>query len=144
MLVQTGTRAQTKMRNWKQSSAIYYWPKTRGHRRCVWIDILRHVNCMLKNVLKKQRWISFPSVSLQECESLVTLNKDLAALLQGSVKCRKGKPPSTKETKKEAFDRYMKIIYELPPNIKVSSSSFPHSFYLLLFKTVKNTQTFGK
>ncbi|XP_045885106.1 WD repeat-containing protein 97 isoform X3 [Micropterus dolomieu] len=52
-------------------------------------------------------------------ESLVTSNMDLAALLQGSVKCKKGKPPSTKETKKEAFDRYMKIIYRLPFNIKM-------------------------
>ncbi|KAI3355324.1 hypothetical protein L3Q82_018177 [Scortum barcoo] len=52
-------------------------------------------------------------------ESFVTLNMDLAALLQGSVKCRKRKPPSTKETRKEAFDRYMKIIYGLPHNIKI-------------------------
>ncbi|XP_032360017.1 WD repeat-containing protein 97 isoform X3 [Etheostoma spectabile] len=47
------------------------------------------------------------------------MDMDLAALLQGSVKCQKGKPPSTKETKKEAFDNYMKIIYGLPLNIKV-------------------------
>nr|XP_046227519.1 WD repeat-containing protein 97 isoform X2 [Scatophagus argus] len=53
----------------------------------------------------------------KEFESLVT--NDLTVLLQDSVKCRKGKPPSTKETKKEAFDRYMKIIYRLPPNIKI-------------------------
>lgn len=72
-----------------------------------------------KCVLKKQGEY-LPSVSLQECESVVTLNMDLAALVQGSVKRRKAKPPSTKETKKEAFDRYMKIIYGLPPNIKVS------------------------
>lgn len=70
----------------------------------------------------------------QEYESLVTSDKDLAALLQGSVKCKKGKPPSTKETKKEAFDRYMKIIYRLPPNIEVSSSSIHHYLYLLLFQ----------
>ncbi|XP_034717898.1 WD repeat-containing protein 97 isoform X3 [Etheostoma cragini] len=47
------------------------------------------------------------------------MDMDLAALLQGSVKCQKGKPPSTKETKKEAFDNYMKIIYGFPLNIKV-------------------------
>ncbi|XP_029314006.1 WD repeat-containing protein 97 isoform X2 [Cottoperca gobio] len=47
------------------------------------------------------------------------LNTDLAALLQGSVKCLKEKPPSTKETKKEAFARYMEIIYGLPLNIKI-------------------------
>nr|XP_020442092.1 WD repeat-containing protein 97 isoform X2 [Monopterus albus] len=52
-------------------------------------------------------------------ESLVTSNMDLSALLQGTVKCRKGKPPSTKQTKKEAFDRYMKIIYGLPYNIQI-------------------------
>ncbi|XP_031148801.1 WD repeat-containing protein 97 isoform X3 [Sander lucioperca] len=55
----------------------------------------------------------------KEYVSSVTSNMDLAALLRGSVKCRKGKPPSTTATKKEAFDRYMKIIYGLPPNIKV-------------------------
>ncbi|XP_076577616.1 uncharacterized protein LOC143314473 isoform X1 [Chaetodon auriga] len=55
----------------------------------------------------------------KEFEGLVTSNKDLAALLQDSVQCNKAKPPSTKETKKEAFDRYMKIIYRLPPNIKI-------------------------
>lgn len=70
------------------------------------------------------------SVLFQAHESLVTSNMDLAALLQGSVKCKKGKPPSTKETKKEAFDRYMKIIYRLPFNIKVSSSSFCHNSIL--------------
>ncbi|KAM7390332.1 hypothetical protein PAMA_008484 [Pampus argenteus] len=55
----------------------------------------------------------------KEDESLVTSNMDLAALLLGTVKCKKGKPASTKETQKEAFDRYMKIIYRLPPNIKI-------------------------
>ncbi|XP_044033040.1 WD repeat-containing protein 97 isoform X2 [Siniperca chuatsi] len=55
----------------------------------------------------------------KEYESLESSNMDLAALLQGSIKCKKGKPPSTKETKREAFDRYMKIIYRLPPNIKI-------------------------
>ncbi|XP_035512831.1 WD repeat-containing protein 97 [Morone saxatilis] len=55
----------------------------------------------------------------KEHDRLVASNMDLAALLQGSVKCKKGKPPSTKETKKEAFDRYMKIIYGLPFNIKI-------------------------
>lgn len=33
-------------------------------------------------------------------ESLVTSNKDLAALVQGSVKCKKGKLHTIKETKK--------------------------------------------
>ncbi|XP_034562426.1 WD repeat-containing protein 97 isoform X2 [Notolabrus celidotus] len=55
----------------------------------------------------------------KERESLVLLNKDLSALLEGSVKCRKAKPPSTKETRKEAFDQYMKIIYKLPLDIKI-------------------------
>lgn len=42
--------------------------------------------------------------------------------------CKKGKPPSTKQTKKEAFDRYMKIIYGLPYDIKVSSFLKPMYF----------------
>ncbi|XP_074478825.1 WD repeat-containing protein 97 [Sebastes fasciatus] len=49
-----------------------------------------------------------------------TSNMDLTALLRGSVKCHKGKPPSTKETKKEAFGRYMNILYGLPLNIKIN------------------------
>ncbi|XP_023153422.2 WD repeat-containing protein 97 isoform X2 [Amphiprion ocellaris] len=56
----------------------------------------------------------------EQKESLVTSSMDLAALLQGTVKCKKGKPPSTAQTKKEAFDRYMKIIYGLPLKIKVN------------------------
>lgn len=67
-------------------------------------------------------WISFWFFSFQKDESLVTSNVDLAALLLGTVKCKKGKPASTKETKNEAFDCYMKIIYRLPPNIKVPST----------------------
>ncbi|KAM4534081.1 WD repeat-containing protein 97 [Odontesthes bonariensis] len=51
---------------------------------------------------------------MKQQESLVTTNMDLEALFQSSVKCRKEKPPSTKQTKKEAFDRYMNIIYGLP------------------------------
>ncbi|XP_059183260.1 WD repeat-containing protein 97 [Centropristis striata] len=51
--------------------------------------------------------------------SSLSLNKDLSALIQGSIQCQKGKPPSTNATRKEAFDRYMKILYGLPPIIKV-------------------------
>ncbi|XP_068438481.1 WD repeat-containing protein 97 [Clinocottus analis] len=51
--------------------------------------------------------------------SSVASSMDLAALRQGSIKCQKPKPPSTKETKKEAFDCYMKIIYGLRPIIKI-------------------------
>ncbi|XP_026219730.1 WD repeat-containing protein 97 isoform X2 [Anabas testudineus] len=66
----------------------------------------------------------------KEYESIVTSNMDLSALLQGTVKCKKGKPPSTKQTKKEAFDRYMKIIYGLPHNIKIDleDNSEPETF----------------
>ncbi|XP_044196232.1 WD repeat-containing protein 97 isoform X3 [Thunnus albacares] len=52
-------------------------------------------------------------------EGLVTSNMDLTALLLGTVKCKKEKPASTKETRREAFDHYMKIIYRLPANIKI-------------------------
>ncbi|XP_047424770.1 WD repeat-containing protein 97 isoform X2 [Mugil cephalus] len=55
----------------------------------------------------------------QPKESVRTSNMDLEALLQGTVKCKKGKPPSTKQTKKEAFGRYMEIVYRLPPSVKV-------------------------
>lgn len=50
---------------------------------------------------------------------------DLSALVQGTVKCKKGKPPSTKKTKMEAFDCYMKIIYGFPHNNKVSFPPIP-------------------
>ncbi|XP_022070993.2 WD repeat-containing protein 97 isoform X3 [Acanthochromis polyacanthus] len=56
----------------------------------------------------------------EQKESLVAPSMDLAALLQGTVKCKKGKPPSTAQTKKEAFDCYMKKIYGLPLKIKVN------------------------
>lgn len=52
-------------------------------------------------------------------ESLVTSNKDLAALVQGSVKCtvKKESFPLQRKQKKEDFDRYMKLIYTVgcPP-----------------------------
>ncbi|KAL7373531.1 hypothetical protein ABVT39_008762 [Epinephelus coioides] len=50
----------------------------------------------------------------KEYESSVTPNMDL-----GALRCKKGKPFSTKEIRKDAFDRYMKIIYGLPHNIKI-------------------------
>ncbi|CAJ1082072.1 WD repeat-containing protein 97 isoform X2 [Xyrichtys novacula] len=55
----------------------------------------------------------------KEHERLLVLNKDLSALLEGSVKCRKEKPPSTKETKKKAFDRYMKILYKMHFDVQI-------------------------
>ncbi|KAK2859571.1 hypothetical protein Q5P01_004191 [Channa striata] len=55
----------------------------------------------------------------QEYERIMTLHMDLSALLEGTVKCKKGKPPSTKQTRKEAFDRYMNKIYGLPYDIKM-------------------------
>ncbi|XP_039983495.1 WD repeat-containing protein 97 [Xiphias gladius] len=66
----------------------------------------------------------------KEYESLVASNMDLSALVQGTVKCKKGKPSSTKQTRKEAFDRYMKIIYGLPPNIEIDfeDTSDPDTF----------------
>lgn len=88
--------------------------------------------------------ISCSTVLFKEFESFATLNKDLDALLQGSVTCRKENPPSTKETRKEAFDRYMKIIYRLPPSVKVclfhvasclnfqkSAGCLTHSHYII-------------
>lgn len=36
----------------------------------------------------------------KECERLVTSNKDLAALLQGSVKCKKGSLPVQRKPRK--------------------------------------------
>ncbi|XP_029001553.1 WD repeat-containing protein 97 isoform X2 [Betta splendens] len=47
----------------------------------------------------------------QEHESTASLNSDLCSLLRGTVKRKKAKPPSTKQTRKEAFDGYMKILY---------------------------------
>ncbi|KAM8822498.1 WD repeat-containing protein 97 isoform 2-T3 [Spinachia spinachia] len=66
----------------------------------------------------------------KEYVSPVAPAMDLAALLRSSVKCQKGKPPSTKETKKEAFDCYMKILYGLPHNIKIDleDTSDPDEF----------------
>ncbi|XP_033995310.1 uncharacterized protein LOC117489864 [Trematomus bernacchii] len=55
----------------------------------------------------------------QECVSSVIVSMDLSALLRGSVKCRKPKPPSTKETSTEAFENYMRILYGLPLDVKV-------------------------
>lgn len=123
IFLQTGMQAEANMgkRDYQLLPAIYHGLQTSGDRRCVSWYILRCVNATLKNIFNYLAECSFPSVLFQEYESLETSNKDLAALLQGSVKCQKEKPPSTKETKKEAFDRYMKIIYRLPPSIKVSS-----------------------
>ncbi|XP_065805111.1 WD repeat-containing protein 97 isoform X2 [Labrus bergylta] len=76
-----------------------------------------------------------PSVDGEEGEELKTIGRnvslsrdvwrqresdmDLSALIEGSVRCRKEKPRSTKETKREAFDHYMKILYGLPLHLKI-------------------------
>ncbi|XP_029935480.1 uncharacterized protein LOC115378991 [Myripristis murdjan] len=54
----------------------------------------------------------------KEYETLLARDEDLAALLQGTVMCKRRKPPSTEQTRKEAFGRYMKIVYGMPHNIK--------------------------
>ncbi|KAK1885525.1 WD repeat-containing protein 97 [Dissostichus eleginoides] len=60
-----------------------------------------------------------PVPDTPECVSSVIVSMDLSALLRGSVKCRKPKPLTTKETSREAFENYMRILYGLPLNIKV-------------------------
>lgn len=50
------------------------------------------------------------AVLFQDYVSWVTLKKDLAALLRGTVKCKNGKLPVQKETGMEAFGRYIKTI----------------------------------
>ncbi|KAM9712369.1 WD repeat-containing protein 97-like isoform 1-T4 [Menidia menidia] len=56
---------------------------------------------------------------MQQQEILLSSNMDMEALLQSSVKCQKGKPPSNKQTQKEAFGNYMTILYGLKPLDKV-------------------------
>ncbi|XP_041824758.1 WD repeat-containing protein 97 [Melanotaenia boesemani] len=54
--------------------------------------------------------------SMQEPKYLVSMNNNLEALLQGTVKYKKEK---LRQIRKEAFDRYMNIIYDLPPSYKI-------------------------
>ncbi|XP_060920377.1 uncharacterized protein LOC132994196 isoform X2 [Labrus mixtus] len=76
-----------------------------------------------------------PSVDGEEGEELKTIRRnvslsrdvwrqtesdmDLSALIEGSVRCKKEKPRSTMETKRDAFDHYMKILYGLPLHLKI-------------------------
>ncbi|XP_037311476.2 WD repeat-containing protein 97 isoform X1 [Pungitius pungitius] len=68
---------------------------------------------------REQVSLTHDATRQKEYVSPVAPSMDLAALLRSSVKCQRGKPPSTKETKKEAFYCYMKILYRLPHNIKI-------------------------
>ncbi|XP_023828155.1 WD repeat-containing protein 97 [Salvelinus sp. IW2-2015] len=54
-----------------------------------------------------------------EYEALLARNRDLASLQEGTTERRKRKPPTTLKTRKEAFDRYMRIIYSQPLDIKI-------------------------
>lgn len=56
------------------------------------------------------------------------LNSDLCALLHGTVKSKKAKPPSTKQTKKEAFGHYMNKLYGWNYNVEVCPAPEPASF----------------
>ncbi|XP_035981199.1 WD repeat-containing protein 97 isoform X2 [Fundulus heteroclitus] len=52
-------------------------------------------------------------------ERLLIIDLDLKALIQETVNCTKRKPPSTKLTRKRAFDRYMYKLYGLPPSAEI-------------------------
>uniref|UniRef100_A0A3P8ZJ67 WD repeat domain 97 n=1 Tax=Esox lucius TaxID=8010 RepID=A0A3P8ZJ67_ESOLU len=51
-------------------------------------------------------------------EGLLARNRDLASLQEGTAERKKRKPPATPITRKEAFDRYMRMIYSPLFNIK--------------------------
>lgn len=59
-------------------------------------------------------------------DRLLVMDLDLKALIKGTVNCTKRKLPSTKDTKKEAFDRYMHKLYGLPPCTKVKYFIYNH------------------
>lgn len=69
------------------------------------------------------RGTTFSNVTSQKEENVTSLSlsprSDLKSLIEGKVKCTNPCPPSTEKTRKEAFSRYMKIIYRVPYNIKV-------------------------
>lgn len=47
------------------------------------------------------------------------LNMDLKALVEGTVRCKKAKPPKTQQIRKEAFKNYMNLMYDFPTIKKV-------------------------
>lgn len=55
---------------------------------------------------------------MQDFEALMARNKDLESLRKGEVECKKRKP-ATIQTKQEAFNNYMRLMYMKPPDIKV-------------------------
>ncbi|KAK7170273.1 hypothetical protein R3I94_000489 [Phoxinus phoxinus] len=50
--------------------------------------------------------------------ALMARHKDLESLLKGEVECRRRKP-ATMQTKQEAFNNYMRLIYRPPPKIRI-------------------------
>jgi len=59
---------------------------------------------------------------LKDFVALMAIHKDLESLQKGDILCRRRKPASI-QSKQEAFNNYLGLIYRRPLDIRVSLSS---------------------
>ncbi|XP_057197521.1 uncharacterized protein LOC130558855 isoform X2 [Triplophysa rosa] len=74
----------------------------------------RKENC----VAKKDSPERLKDTCMLDFGALMARHKDLESLRKGEVECKKRKP-ATIQTKQEAFNNYMRLMYMKPPDIKI-------------------------
>ncbi|XDV18079.1 hypothetical protein PO909_023850 [Leuciscus waleckii] len=86
-----------------------------------WIPTMSH-KCRTESchVAKKDGSERLDRIKDSDFGALMARHQDLESLLKGEVECRRRKP-ATMQTKKEAFNNYLRLIYRQPPNIRVRS-----------------------
>lgn len=84
-----------------------------------WIPIMSH-KCRTESchVAKKYGSERLDSIKDSDFGALMARHKDLESLKKGEVECRRRKPATT-QTKQEAFNNYLRLIYRQPINIRI-------------------------
>ncbi|KAK7176247.1 hypothetical protein R3I93_000492 [Phoxinus phoxinus] len=70
------------------------------------------------HVAKKDGSETLDRIKDSDFGALMARHKDLESLLKGEVECRRRKP-ATMQTKQEAFNNYLRLIYRPPPKIRI-------------------------
>ncbi|XP_048040765.1 WD repeat-containing protein 97 isoform X2 [Megalobrama amblycephala] len=84
-----------------------------------WIPIMSH-KCRTESchVAKKDGPERLDKIKDSDFGALVARHKDLESLQKGEVECRR-RQPATIQTKQEAFNNYLRLIYRQPPDMRI-------------------------
>ncbi|KAG1960440.1 WD repeat-containing protein [Pimephales promelas] len=84
-----------------------------------WIPIMNHnIRTESCHVAKKDGSERLDRIKHSDFGALVARHKDLESLLKGEVECRRRKA-ATMQTKQEAFNNYLRLIYRQPLQIRI-------------------------